>query len=336
MKGWHALATARLVAAMMTGGATVMAGGGTRLENLRQPPLNTTLMGVLKGAADYHGLNLDAPMIYGLSGHAFLINIHTQLCPSGPYCWKREKAAPLIANMGIRMTDLGFFGTKAREEARTEVESKLRGALDKGVPCSLMNLENQIIDGYDITGFFSAQPWAPKNKFPPARLTFGSWEEFGNEFHANFYVIEKIAPADRRTAILASLDYAADMWTNSSAYSTQAYGVGQEAYDNWIAAVPADGSGHGNWWNATVWSECRQMAAAYFAEIGEANEHVADLCSQLSGKYQKIAENLGKASEKAMETEPKIRLLKETKLLEEDAVEAVQKLSAALRAPRAP
>lgn len=307
-----------------------------RLENITQPPLNATMMGVLKGAADYHGLDLDTPMIYGFSGHAFLINIHTEICPSGPYCWKREEATPLIANMGLRMTDLGFFGTGAESGARAGVERRLRAALDRRIPCSLLNLENQIISGYDGTGFFTAQPWAPRSTFPPSRLTFGSWEEFGKEFHASFYTLEKSAPADRQTAILASLDYAVDLWRNPSEHGTQGNGVGPKAYENWIAAVPTAGSGHGNWWNATVWSECRQMAAAYVSEIGKANARVADLCAQVSDAYRKIAENLGKARDKTMAPEPKVKLLRETRHLEDAAISGVQRLAAGLRAPKAP
>ncbi len=271
-------------------------------------------------------------MIYGLSGHAFLINIHTQLCPSGPYCWKRENAKPLIENMGLRMTDLGFFGTGAKDEARADVERKLRDALDKGIPCSLINLENQIIGGYDSTGFFSAQPWAPKIKFPPDRLTFGSWKEFGEQFHVSFYTIEKVAPTDRHTAVLASLDYAVDMWKNPEKHSSEACGVGPKAYDNWIKAVPECGASHGNWWNATVWSECRHMAAGYFSAIGAGNKSVAGFCAQLRSDYQKIAENLNKASNKTMDPDEKIALLKETKELEANAIGKVEKLAEALSA----
>ena len=321
-----------LVATLMTGGTMAMAKEGTRLENLKQPPLNTTMMGVLKAVADYYGLALDEATIYGLSGHAFLINIHTQLCPSGPYCWKRENAEPLIQNMGLLMTDLGFFGTEAGDDERAAIERKLRGALDSGIPCSLMNLENQIIDGYDSTGFFCAQPWAPDNKFPPDRLTFGSWKEFGEQFHVNFYVIEKVAPADREKAVLASLDYAVDMWKNPEKHSSEAYGVGPKAYDNWIKAVPGFGASHGNWWNAIVWSECRRMAASYIAAIGAENRNVADLCAQLGSDYLKLAENLGEASNKKMDSEEKISLLKETKYLESDAIDKMEKLAAGLRA----
>ena len=163
---------AGMLTILFTGGTMVMAAEGTRLANLKQPPLNTTMMGALKGASDYHGLKLSGPMIYGLSGHAFLINIHVELCPSGPYVWKRKNAKPLIANMGMKMTDLGFFGTDAAPEARAKIERQLREALDKRIPCSLINLENQLIDGYDDAGLFTAQPWAPKMSFPPDRLSF--------------------------------------------------------------------------------------------------------------------------------------------------------------------
>jgi hypothetical protein len=326
---------ATLATVLSTGGMIAIGEEGTRLANLKQPPLNTTMMGVLKSAADYHGLGLSEPMVFGLSGHAFLINIHTQLCPSGPYCWKRENAEPLIRNMGLKMTDLGFFGTNATKEARGDVERKLREALDKGIPCALINMENQIVGGYDATGFFSAQPWA-NSDFPPARLSFGTWQEFGKEIHVNFYTIEKTEPIVRQQAIIASLEYAVDMFKNPAKHSSKDYAVGPLAYDNWIAAIPTSGSSHGNWWNATVWSECRQMAARYFTEIGKANAQVAGLCAQLNVQYLKIADNLKMASEKTMEPEAKIRLLKETKQLETAAIESVAELAAALRVPKKP
>ena len=114
------------------------------------------------------------------------------------------------------------------------------------------------------------------------------------------------------------------------------YAVGPLAYDSWIAAIPASGSSHGNWWNATVWSECRQMAALYFTEIGKANAQVAGLCSQLTVDYLKIADSLKRVSEKTMDAEAKIRLLKEAKQLEATAIETVAELAAALRVPKDP
>ena len=311
-----------------------MAGEGKRLENLRQPPLNTTLIGVLKGVADYYGLALDTPMIFGLSGHAFLMNIHTQLCPSGPYCWNWENAKPLVENLGLRMTDLGFFGTGSSQEARAEVERKLRAALDQGIPCSLINLEHQLIEGYDRTGFFTAQPWPWNNEFPPGKLTFGSWDEFGPEFHASFFTVERIEPADRQAAILASLDYAVDLWKNPSKHTSKAYGVGPEAYDNWMAAVPNAGAGHGNWWNATVWSECRRMGADYLSAIAADTQSLTEPWAGRGKLYLKISENLSLAANKTMDPDDKVELLRATKHLEAAAIVEVENLAADLRALR--
>ena len=65
------------------------------------------------------------------------------------------------------MTDLGFFSPASTDKDRAAVEQKLRDALDNGVPCSLINLENQLITGYDATGFDTAQPWPKNIKYPP-------------------------------------------------------------------------------------------------------------------------------------------------------------------------
>ena len=92
-----------------------------KIENLAMPSFNTTLVGVLKGALDYHGIEVSAPTAFGVSGHAFLINIHKQLCPSGPYCWRRECADPLVRNLGIEMTDLGFYSPGSSSGDRAAV-----------------------------------------------------------------------------------------------------------------------------------------------------------------------------------------------------------------------
>ncbi len=305
-----------------------MGGKAVQLSDLEQPPFCTTLMGVLKGAADHHGLALSAPALFGLTGHAFLMNIHTELCPSSPYCWKLETVLPLIENMGLRMTYLGFFGTDASPETRADVEAKLRDALDRGVPCSALNMEHQLICGYDADGFLMTQPWGPDPPVTPARLTFGSWAEFGEQVHACFFTIEKTDPAPHAEAVLASLAYAVDLQRHPSAHSSEASGAGSLAYDNWIAAVPGHGAGHGAWWNATVWSECRAMAAAYFDEIGARYREVATRCADLSESYRQISADLKGAGDKALASEPKIALLRHAQELERQAVDGIEALAA--------
>ena len=101
------------------------------LENLRQRPHNTTLMGVVTGALEFFGLRNDDPWAYGGCGHAFMINIHEQLCPSGPYCWNRAGFHELVRNIGIDMRDLGFFHPGSAEEDKRRVEQELREHLGR-------------------------------------------------------------------------------------------------------------------------------------------------------------------------------------------------------------
>jgi hypothetical protein len=302
-----------------------------RIETLAMPPFNTTLMGVVKGALNYYHVEVGAPAVFGLSGHAFLINIHDKLCPSGPYCWRREVASPLLRNLGLEMNDLGFYSPKSSRQDRERVEQGLRDALDRGIPCSLMNLENQLIAGYDDAGFFTLQPWAPKVDFPPPRLSFGSWKEFGDTFHVNFYTLGCVSQAEPLRAILDSLDYAVDLHTHPKKHSLPGYGVGPDAYANWINAVAASGASHGNWWNATVWSECRQMASAYLADIGRRHPHVSEPTSEVSRRYADIAGALGRLADKKMPVAEKVRLIAETREKEAAAVRQVAALVASLR-----
>ena len=322
---------ASALAAFPVGCATIGKGRRMKLAHLAQPPFNTTRMGVVKGALDYYRTEVTAPTVFGASGHAFLINIHKELCPSGPYCWNAAAMVPLLRNIGVEMTDLGFFSPQSAPAERAGVEKKLRDALDHGIPCSLLNMGNQLITGYDDDGFQTVQAWAPKVDFPPARLSFGSWKELGKEIHVSFYTLQSVTPAERRKTVLDSLDYAVDLHTNPAKHSMKDYGIGPDAYSNWIGAAPKSGDSHGNWWNATVWSECRQMASRYFAEIQREFSAVAQSASELVAAYADIAGALGRLSDKKMPAAEKIALLAETRDKEAAAIRKVATVAASLR-----
>jgi len=302
-----------------------------KLENLAQGRLNTTMMGVVKAVLDYYHLETSEAWAFGGSGHAFLINIHEQLCPSGPYCWKYDGFLRLLRNLGIAMADLGFFHGKSTPEERAGVEQKLKQSLDSGNPCSLVNMEHQTISGYDDKAFFTAQPWGDCcGGFPPATLTFGEWPEFKDETHVNFYTFRKLAPADDGTTVRESLRYALDLFRHPEQHGLEHYAIGLNAYDNWVRAVGEHGSSHGNWWNGTVWSECRAMASGYFAEIGRKFGNLTGRAQELATAYREIADLLSKAADKEMGPVAKTTLLTELKNKEGEAIKQVESLLAAL------
>jgi len=295
-----------------------------KFQNLKMPPLNTTLLGVLRGVADYYDIKISDAMLFGGSGHAFLINIHEDLCPSSPFCWNPDKFKLLTGNLGIEITNHGFFTRQSDGIERSSIELFLREHLDMGVPCSLLNLEHQLITGYDDSGFFTFQPWAPHVFFPPDRLTFGSWLEFGDEVHVSFFTYRKINPVRELESIIESLKFAVDLYRHPHTYTEKPYAAGPDAYTNWIEAVKnGHGSSHGNWWNASVWSECRVKGSDYFAEIAlKFPQHKAEL-TWLSEKFRDISLALGKISDKSMDFKEKIKILEQTKNVEADCIEKI-------------
>ena len=83
---------------------------------LTQPSHNTTLMGVIHAVARHLDLKVSDPWLYGVSGHAFVINIHEAICPSGPYCWHLDPFVEMLRNAGIEQVGHGYFGEQSTPE----------------------------------------------------------------------------------------------------------------------------------------------------------------------------------------------------------------------------
>ncbi|MCK5760452.1 MAG: hypothetical protein KAH33_04110 [Candidatus Delongbacteria bacterium] len=287
------------------------------LKNLKMKPFNTSLMGVLKGVADYYGFNYSDAFIFGATGHAFLINIHTKLCSSGPSCWNMTKLTEMLSNMGIVMEDLGFFPPTIIKQARGKAEAMIRSHIDKGVPCSIVNLDNQIIYGYDSSGLFCCKPW-PNVKYPPGKLSYATWKELGEDFQVNFYAFQKKDAINTKKIIFESIMYAIELFESSESYSWKNYSIGIDAYNNFISAVKKGyGGSQGNWWNSNVWSECRMMAKDYMTEISEYYDvEVKEFMLDIAYIYEQIAILLEKISNKTLDDKLKIKLLNQAKELE--------------------
>lgn len=300
--------------------------------DIKQQPYNTTRMGVLKGVLDHFGSGASAARAFGGSGHAFVINIHKQICPSGPYCWNGEPFGKLARNLGIEIRDLGFFHADTPLAERIAVEEKLRSLLDRGVPCSMVNMEYQLITGYDETGFDTARPWECDSGFPPARLTFESWNELGNGIHLGFSAYYPLECSPIQRIAHDSLLYAIDLHRNPANHSWADYGIGPNAYANWFEAVKAGhGNSHGNWWNATVWAECRKRASEYLLELlgyGVLTNDV-DACA-VAHIYSTIGHLLERCADKEMSANEKMNLLAEAARYEAAVVPKLEEMVAEL------
>ena len=299
---------------------------GTVVEGLVQPPFDTSMLGVVHGAMSHLGVGRTAAEAFFLSGHAFVINIHDELCPSGPYVWNWDEFFRLLPNAGIRMTELAMLMPAASASERSEVEAQVRAAIAEGAVCSLVHLDHQLVLGHDDEGFVLAQPW-PGMESTPARLTYGTWAECQNGPPVAFFRLDACEPPSGQPA-LEALAYAVDLWKHPERHTNPPYAAGDGAYAKWLAAIdqgPKDV--HGNWWNASVWAECRQHAAGYFASLASAangeNPISPEDAGWLADRYQKLTHLFRLASDRESSAAEKRRHIAEARELDRACMQRI-------------
>jgi AraC-like DNA-binding protein len=276
------------------------------LTDLKQSPLNTTLMSAIKGASEYFDLDWSNAKLFGYSTHAFLINIHAELCPSGPYVWNHDRFYLALRNMGIRRTETIRLkkGAPAAEIAQAEV--RLKAQLDAGKVCVLDSMEHQLIAGYDPKGFLLLQPWQCAPKIVRPALSFGEQNEaLNSEGWVGFTLLEKEElRADESTLLQSALTTALRMRSAPEEFTLECYRSGDGAWESWLAGIDKGlGNTHGHWWNGSVWMECRKMAAEFFGEVEPLmkNAKAVGLCRELSKLYQECSAQLNIARAKDAE-----------------------------------
>ncbi|MBN1649225.1 MAG: helix-turn-helix transcriptional regulator [Spirochaetales bacterium] len=301
------------------------------ISGLKQPPLCTTLLGCMKGAADYFDLDLSVPMLFGLSGHAFLVNIHDELCPSGPYAWNKEGFFNNLRNLGIDIGPTWFLGKDSDQRERQKAEQDVIDALNNGSLGILEFLEYQLVGGYDEDGFVFLAPWNWESGVEQKRLTFSSWKEcYDREGFAGFMIAGKGKVNGDFTAMLKqSLGLGLEFLREPEKYQCPKYSIGYRAWDNWIENVrEGRATGQGNRWNGMVWMECRTQGAAFFAEAAEMleEEEMQTACLELEKIYTKQGNNLDKIKEAELGQKQKISLLEENGKLDRLAEEQMDRL----------
>jgi AraC-like DNA-binding protein len=302
------------------------------LTNLKQEPLNTTLMGCMKGVSDYFELDWTVPQLFGYTTHAFLINIHDDLCPSSPYVWKKNRFDLALRNLGIRKTGEIELRKGASADEILQAERRIKTQLDGGNLCILDFLEHQLIAGYDAKGFLFLEPWNCQSGSEIPSLTFGTWAEaLEREGWVHFTLLEKEelgTPEEMR--ISAAVSGAIRLQTHPQDYELQGYHGGDQAWAAWLAGLDRGlGTGHGHWWNASVWGECRRMAALFFLETGLGQE-AEPLCAELSETYRQCADRIETARDREASVESKRSALEEARSLDLRALPLLKKLAGIL------
>ncbi len=272
---------------------------GKTIENLRWKPTWVSHLGCVKGCLEYLNLDVTDAWLFGGTGHAFVINIHEIVCPSGPTAWNTEMLFKLGKNIGYTVE--GVSGSKsdsdfAEKQKRAWENTKL--AIDEGLPCYGWELdipEYYVVYGYDDEGYYFSGPRCDFSKSPKP------WQELGNSQIGvlEMYSVKPGEAADDARTVKEALGFALEHSKSPAKWIYPKYKAGLAGYDNWISALE-NGKAHrfGMAYNAAVWSECRNFAVQFLREAKERlGGKLGEPFDEATRHYEAVAQELRKVSD---------------------------------------
>jgi hypothetical protein len=268
------------------------------LDGLQWTPRWVSHLGCVKGCLDYLGLDVSDAWLFGATGHAFIINMHDVVCPSGPTAWHSEMLRKLGKNVGY--SSRGLFATRKDadfDEKRRSIWDNTKLALDNDLPTYGWELdipEYYVVYGYDDVGYYYSGPLCDDGAGPKP------WQELGDTDIGvlEVYSILKGEAADDRTTVKEALAFALAFAESPAEWVYAKYKAGLAGFDKWIKALEGGTAhSHGAAYNAQVWHECRGLAVDFLKEARERLGEVAGPFDEAIGHYEVVAENLKKVAE---------------------------------------
>jgi len=266
------------------------------LTELNWKPMWTAHMGCIKGCLDFLGVKVSDAWLFGGTGHAFVINMHEVVCPSGPTAWNTCRMFELGRNLGYEVC--GVFGFKTDEGFSQKQEKAwdlVKKSIDEGIPCYGWELgipEYYVVKGYDDVGYLYSGVCLDN---PGVKMPL-PWKELGTTDIGvlEMYSVRPCKPADDATVVKDALSFALQFAKSPEAWVFPKYRAGLEGFDLWIKALE-EGKAHlhGMAYNTEVWRECRHRGADFLREAGKRlGGKLAPLCDEAAGHYDRVAKSL--------------------------------------------
>lgn len=271
-----------------------------KLDSLRWVPRWVSHLGCIKGCLDYLGISVSDAWLFGATGHAFVLNICGDLCPSGPTNWNTRMFLRLGRNIGYSIE--GVFGWKGEQdlgELQERAWEHVRSAIDQDTPCYGWELdmpEYYAIYGYGEKGYYISGPGCDDGKGPVP------WRKLGTSEIGVVEVlsVKQIQPSDDRKTIREALSYALEHAHRPEKYTDPHCYGGLEGYDAWIRSLEnGRAAAFGLAFNTAVWAECRNYAVSFLKEAQDRidDEEINILLEKAAGFFDITSQNLDAVKE---------------------------------------
>ena len=262
------------------------------LPQVHMPAIATSMMASIYGAVRTWDDSLTLTDLFGLSGHAFILNIERTLCPSGPTAWDWGAILFPLRQMYSMRRLCATCDMRSPEEARELIWQRSMESLDAGHPVVLWDAilpEFYLASGYDdATSEYVLQ--GPAADRLAGRAGADQLGLRSGQVWALFpFPAEKPDRfAARDLALRGAITW--HRWANDR---DGQWFFGAEAWDIWIAAMVEEEMAHDSQalsLNHFVYAECRRHAATFLAAQGAEFAPAAEAYHQVASALEVLTE----------------------------------------------
>ncbi|OYD16709.1 hypothetical protein CH330_02065 [candidate division WOR-3 bacterium JGI_Cruoil_03_51_56] len=317
------------------------------------PPWSwVSYVGSVTSVLKSRGLDCDFTDVAGMSGYAFVVNIHDKLCPSGPtaFDWTMLEEGTQALGMETEILMVAHEGGTNEEELISELFERVRHEIDKGRCCVVWGAtstpEFSIVHGYRDNSYLvrsrrsqqgkTEREWKRplgEDEFPEEpvrydRLQAPGW--LGAVFFGDR--IEKGQSRAERKAVARAVQLLRDQ----HACFDPDYAHGTNAFEVWAELIEAGKAEvFGNAYNVHCYWEMQMLASGFCRRLAKRYPKAALALDNAAEWFWRSSLNLerlkkmfplpkGDTSDR-ISAKPAARLLRECKGLNEQAVRFLQK-----------
>lgn len=227
----------------------------------------SSFMGNTIACSNYLGYDYSSAWIYGVTGYAFLLNMHSTVCPSSPTAFDNGILKRNAMYLGLEFDTIDFAKNDPELASRQlNALQRVETALAEGKPAFGWELgipEYYLIASTDSTGYFYFDFDGSLKHCPYQKI---ATSEIGM---AEFNLLSRAAVRpDALSQVRNAISFTAFLEENSSSLALPGYSMGNKGYDAWINALAQDKANKfGMAYNAHVWTEARLYAVMFLNEI---------------------------------------------------------------------